>query len=193
MAETGQTNWIDASCFFALGVAEADLKSLLPPGVTMTNGFVCSNQDEFPPEQLASIFTGILGLLQKQIDGAPSSTAFFECLLRAQMCDWFNGRFWCDVISGNNGNGSITLPTTGGPWKPFGIMWGGSDNDSLIDSGGFFGLEKDDEDDLYLAFVAPDVPVAGGTTYTPSSINGDVSDNLDNFVFAMFAVDMGCP
>jgi len=176
MSLLGQSNWIDPACFFALGVTEAQLKDLLPDGVIMSNGFICSNKELFPPEDLASIFTGIFGLLQKQIDGAPTSQAFFDCLVTSHLCQWHNDRYFCAVTTSS----SLTIPLPGtwivnGDWAA-----SSSSNYRPINIGGFVGGEHDENADIYTGVIC-EKGVAGGKNYNISTINSQVSDPVSDF------------
>lgn len=184
------SNWVPIDCRFATNLQLSQLKALLPPGVVMQNGFVCVPKN-FDNTKLANFHTALWGIHSKLLEGLSSNTAFFQCLLDDQLCEWLNDRHFHDVVfSSGSGNGQITLPGFG-TWDVDGSFGAGGDTFNPINQNGFFGGENDDDDDFYSGVICED-NVSGGKTYRISDINPDVTDNVRGFWMKITARRTDC-
>ena len=185
---------IDPACVLGSSLTDADLKSIFTtiPQITIDNGFGCDSAGAAGIDnmRLGAWMTALFATPTRALSILHQNEAFSQCIWDNFICQKVNDKFFFQVISGQGGNGTITLPA--GTWLPFGIAIAGSDNDPLINVGDFVGHEADDEDDNYFVFIAPNAPRAGGTSYNISSINPQVTDDVDAYSFALFAINLDC-
>lgn len=165
MSVNGQSKWVDISCFFAHGVSEADLKAMLPANIVMENGFVCPAEGKWSNNELASIFTAIMGLQAKQLDNAPANQDFFDCLLDNFMCSWFASRFDCGRVPANGlASGSISFSVPAGGSHKVNWDYNGAGDNPTVDGSNPQTIFLNNNDNAVSG--GDSLQVAGGQTIT---------------------------